>query len=44
MDDKNCPAKELFGVEGCYSEEYFYSDSQYHFVPTGTSVECKEIK
>lgn len=44
MDDKDCPAKEFLDVEGCYSEESFYSDSKYHVVPTGTSVECKDFK
>ncbi|OOF58871.1 hypothetical protein [Rodentibacter genomosp. 2] len=44
MDDRYCPAKEFLGVEGCYSEKSFYSESKYHFVPMGTSVECKEFK
>ncbi|MEJ9413818.1 hypothetical protein [Gallibacterium anatis] len=44
MDDKYCPAKDFFGVEGCYSEESFYSDSKYHAVPAGTSVKCEDFK
>lgn len=44
MDDNLCPAIDVLGVEGCYFQEEFYSNTKSHMVPLGVSVECKEIK